>query len=295
MKYIDARGVRTHVAEWGVGDPLLLIHGASSQIGVWEPSVVPLMRRRFRLVGYDRPGMGFTRERPEDAHKLELQAQVAAGVIERSGLDKPIVVAHSWGGAVALRLALDHPDLVSGLVLVAPVAYEWPGGMTWHLYCSSNPVIGGLFNNIVAPALAAGAVRSGLAGAFRPSPVPERYLERASVMRAATPAAMRANSLDMMAAKREIIAQQARYPEIEMPVAILVGDSDSVVSPALHSIELAQTLSNARIDMLRGAGHLPHEDAPHRLLKLVEWVQASKTSLLFATESSARTLQGMSQ
>jgi pimeloyl-ACP methyl ester carboxylesterase len=290
MKYVDAQGVRTHVAEWGAGDPVLLIHGASSQVGVWEPSVVPLLKNRFRLVAYDRPGMGFTRERPADAHKLDVQAKVAAGVIEQSRLDKPIVVGHSWGGAVALRLALDHPDLVAGLVLIAPVAYEWPGGMTWHLYCSSNPVVGGLFNNVIAPRLAASVVRSGLACAFGPSPVPEGYLEKAFVMRAATPSAMRANSLDMMAAKREIIAQQARYPEIEIPVAILVGDGDSIVSPALHSIELAQTLSKARIDILRGAGHLPHEDAPYRLLKQVDWVQASKTSFLFRTESSARTL-----
>jgi len=68
--------------------------------------------------------MGYTSDRPPGSDTLELQAKVAVGVIEQLGLKKPIVVAHSYGGAVALRLALDRPDLVGGLVLIAPVAYE---------------------------------------------------------------------------------------------------------------------------------------------------------------------------
>jgi len=276
MKFVDAGGVRTHVESWGTGEPVLLIHGASSQIGVWEPTVIPLLTDRFHLVGYDRPGMGHTTERQADADKLEVQARVAAGVIEQSGLRKPIVIAHSWGGAVALRLALDRPDLVGGLVLIAPVAYEWPGGVSWHLHWSANPVVGGLFNNVLAPPFAGAAVKSGLVGAFGPSPVPEGYLEEAGVMRAAAPSALRANSLDMMSAKREVIAQQARYPEIMVPVAILAGDGDTVVSSTIHSLKLAQTMSNARIDVVQGSGHLPHEAAPERLSKLVDWVQAAK-------------------
>jgi pimeloyl-ACP methyl ester carboxylesterase len=276
MDFVDAAGVRTHVAQGGEGDPVLLIHGASSDMGVWAPTVVPMLKDRFRLVAYDRPGMGFTAERPPDADTLEVQAEVAAGVIERMGVEKPVVVAHSWGGAVALRLALDRPDLVSGLVLVAPVAYEWPGGVSWHLYWSSNPLVGGLFNNVLTRPFAKGAVRDGLEGAFAPSPVPENYLKEAGSLRAARPAAMHANGLDMVAAKREVIGQQARYPAIKVPVALLAGDGDDVVSTAIHSIRLAQTLPNARLDVVRGAGHLPHEAAPDRFLELFNWVDASK-------------------
>ncbi len=276
MKFVEAAGVRTHVEEWGKGDPVLLIHGASSDLGVWEPTIVPLLKDSFRLAAYDRPGMGFTDQRPADADQLDVQAKVAAGVIEQLGLKKPIVVAHSWGGAVALRLAVDRPDLVGGLVLIAPVAYEWPGGVSWHIYWSSNPLIGGFFNNVLAPPFTEAAVRAGLAAAFGPSPVPDGYFEKASSIRAVRPAAMRANSLDIVASKREIIGQQARYKEIKVPVAILTGDGDTVVSPSIHALKLAQTLSNARIDVLQGVGHLPHEASPERFGKLLDWVQSQK-------------------
>jgi pimeloyl-ACP methyl ester carboxylesterase len=278
MRFVEAAGVHTHVQQWGLkegkGEPILLIHGASSDLGVWAPTIVPRLEGRFQLSAYDRPGMGYTTQRPADANTLAEQAKVAAGVIDQLHLKKPIVVAHSWGGAVALRLALDYPDKVGGLILIAPVAYEWPGGVSWHLYWSSNPVVGGLFNNVLVPPFSAAAIKSGVAGAFAPSPVPENYLEKAGSARAVRPAALLANSLDMITAKREIIAQQSRYPEIKIPVALMTGDSDSVVSPTIHSVQLAQTLPNARIDVLQGVGHLPHEASPERFEKLLEWVRA---------------------
>lgn len=276
MKFVEAADVATHVESWGSGEPILLIHGASSHIGTWRPTVIPMLRERFRVVAYDRPGMGHTEQRPAGADTLAVQARVAAGVIEASGLHKPVIVAHSWGGAVALRLALDRPDLVSGLVLIAPVAYEWPGGVSWHFYWSSNPLVGGLFNHVLAQPFAGGAVKQGMADSFRPNTPPEGWLEKAEVALAAEPGPLRANGEDMVAAKREVAAQQARYAEIKVPVAILVGDGDTVVSPTIHSLRLAETLPKARIEVLRGVGHLPQEVAPDSLMKLLEWVESAK-------------------
>lgn len=276
MKFVEAAGVRTHVETWGAGNPVLLIHGASSHIGTWEPTVVPVLRKTNFVAAYDRPGMGYTSDRPAGSDTLELQARVAAGVIEQLGLKKPTIVAHSWGGAVALRLALDRPDLVGGLVLIAPVAYEWPGGVSWYLYWSANPLIGGLFNNVLAQPFAGSSVASGTTAAFSPSPVPEGYLENARVALAARPGDLRANGEDLVAAKREVTAQQSRYAEIKVPVAIMVGDKDGVASPSIHGMALARVLPNARLDVLQGVGHLPHEASPERFQKLFDWVEASK-------------------
>jgi len=278
MRFVDAAGVSTHVASRGpeAGKPLVLIHGASSHIGTWEPTIIPLLKDEFRLAAYDRPGMGFTSERPADSETLARQAEVAAGVIGQLGLNKPVIVAHSWGGAVALRLALDRPDLVGGLVLIAPVAYEWPGGVSWHFHWSSNPLIGGLFNHVLARPFADAAVKQGMEDAFRPNLPPEGWLEGARVALAAEPGPLRANAEDMIAAKREVTAQQARYAEIHAPVAILAGDGDRVVSTTIHALRLAQTLPNSRIEVLRGVGHLPHEASPASFRKLLDWVVSQK-------------------
>jgi pimeloyl-ACP methyl ester carboxylesterase len=278
MSFIAAEGVKVHVAQWGAGDPILLIHGASSDMDVFQPTVIPLLEERYQLSAYDRPGMGFTSERPPKAETLAVQAKVAADVIEAMGLKKPIILAHSYGGAVALRLAIERPDLISGLVLIAPLAYDWPGGVSWYLYWSANPLIGGLFNAAAQPFTEA-AARDGVKGTFFPLMPPDDYFDKASVARATTPTAMRSNGLDLLAAKREVTAQQDRYREITVPVAILVGDGDTVVSPSIHAAHLAKALPNVRLEVVHGAGHVPHETEPERLDALVAWVHAQAQAL----------------
>lgn len=273
MTFVEAEGVKVHVNCWGAGPPVFLIHGASSDMDVFQPTVIPLLKDRFQLVAYDRPGMGFTMQRPPRAETLAVQAKVAAGVIDAMRLNQPIVVAHSYGCAVALRLALDRPELISGFVLIAPLAYRWPGGVSWYLYWSANPVIGGLFNAAAQPFTNA-AAHDGVKGTFFPRVAPDDYFEKASVARATRPSAMRSNGLDLLAAKREVTAQQDRYPEIRLPVAILAGDGDTVVNPGLHSGHLARVLPNARLEMIRGVGHVPHESEPQKLASLVDWVSA---------------------
>ena len=277
MRFVEAAGVRTHVASWGSGEPVLLIHGASSHIGTWRPTIVPMLSQSYLVAAYDRPGMGYTTDRPKGSDTLDLQAKVAAGVIEQLGLKTPIVVvAHSWGGAVALRLALDRPDLARGLVLIAPVAYQWEGGVDWYNYWSANPLSGWLFNNLLAQPFAGGSVKSGTAAAFAPTKVPDGWMDKAEVSLAARPESLRANGEDLVSAKREVIAQQDRYPQLKIPVAIMVGDHDRVVLADVHGLKLAQVLPNARIEVVQGTGHLPHEAAPERFRKLFDWVEGAK-------------------
>lgn len=283
--------LRTHVGMWGAAragtspdastgerQDVLLIHGGSSSIDVFRPSVIPGLSDRYRVAAYDRPGMGRTADRPPGAGRLRVQAEVAAGVIDALELKRPIIVAHSFGGAVALRLALDHPEQVGGLVLIAPVAFTWPGGVSWHLHWSANPLVGAVFNHVVTRPFAAAAVKAGMANAFAPSPVPERYFETAAVARAAEPRAMRANAHDITVLKREVTAQQARYaselrsPLAIMPISVLAGEEDSVVSTTIHARGLKAALPETRLEVLPGVGHLPHEARPDLLRELVDWV-----------------------
>jgi pimeloyl-ACP methyl ester carboxylesterase len=274
MPHVDAAGVSTHVQSWGAGPPVLAIHGAASDMGVFEPTLAPKLKGAYRLVAYDRPGMGYTQDRPVHAARLDVQAKVALGVIDAMDLGRPIVLGHSYGGAVALRLALDHPDRVAGLVLIAPASHDWPGGVAWHYHMSSTPMLGQLFNQFVAPPFLEGAARTGLAQAFAPDPVPEGYIEAAGVMRAVRPSALAANAEDLINVKRELIAQSSRYGTIACPVGLLTGRDDRVVSPVLHADALARELPKSRLIDIKGAGHLPHERNPKAVRELLDWVRA---------------------
>jgi pimeloyl-ACP methyl ester carboxylesterase len=204
---------------------------------------------------------------------------VASQIIERLGLQRPLVLAHSWGCAVALRLALDRPDLTGGLILSAPVAYEWPGGVSWHLHWSGHPLIGPVFNHVIARPFMKGAIRAGVSGVFHPLSPPDDYIERADVMLAARPASLAANARDLLSAKREIRAQQSRYGEIRSPVAILSGDDDTVVSTSIHTAQLSRSLMRVKAEVLPGVGHSPHEAAPDKLEALVEWAACEARSV----------------
>ena len=119
-RVIDTDGVRLHVREAGPegASRMLLIHGASSNLlELWGP-LAEEFSPLHRVIAYDRPGMGHSGRARREAHTMAAQARAAARVLEQTGQGPAIIVAHSLGAGVALRLALDFPHLVSGLVLV---------------------------------------------------------------------------------------------------------------------------------------------------------------------------------
>ncbi|MEZ5939430.1 MAG: alpha/beta hydrolase [Hyphomonadaceae bacterium] len=274
--YVEAAGVRAHVKTWGRSDPqapaALMIHGASCDLAMFEPTLAPLLSDRFRLAAYDRPGFGFTPQRPADAHTLGVQADVAAGVIDGLGLQRPLVIAHSYGTAVALRLAMDHPDKVSGLLLIAPIAYGWEGGVAWHYHWSSAPLVGPVFNRVVARPFVRKAAWAGLLNSFAPETPPEGYFEQTGVVRAVRPATLAANAADLVAIKRELIDQSVRYPSIGVRVGMLAGELDRVVSNRIHARALTRVLAESRLEVIKDAGHLPHVRNGDVLTDLAEWV-----------------------
>ena len=126
-RFIEVDGVRLHVVDSGekpgqIGPPLLFLHGLLGQLNHFSFALAALFPER-RVVLLDRPGSGFSQAAPSQS--LAAQADLAAKVIALLNLDKPLVVGHSFGGAVGLALALDHPECVGGLALVAPLTHPF--------------------------------------------------------------------------------------------------------------------------------------------------------------------------
>jgi pimeloyl-ACP methyl ester carboxylesterase len=259
-RFIDCEGVRLHLREAGMkGLPrMLLIHGASSNLReLWTP-LADEFSPLHRVIAYDRPGMGYSGRAKRNAHTMAYQARCAAKVLEETGEGPAIIVAHSLGAAVALRLALDHPQLVQGLVLIAPACNPYPWKPAWWARLSATPVIGDLFCGLLIPLLGPPMSPASVANNFWPAAVPVNYLRDAAVPLIFRPRAFRASALDVCASNVEFGAQQPRYGELFTPCVIVTAEKDRIVSPKRHARALAVDMPAAELMIAPDTGHMPH-------------------------------------
>jgi pimeloyl-ACP methyl ester carboxylesterase len=255
---IRVDGRRVHVRDTGPRDGpcVVLIHGASANVREWEGTLRPRLDPDMRVIAIDRPGHGYTARRMGDAH-LGQQAEMISATIKALGVQSCVLVGHSFGGAVALRVALDHPQQVSALVLSAPASHPWPGTTSWYNLVAARPLIGPVFGRIV-PWVGPGMAEAGVASVFLPQTIPDTYIEDLGLPLLFRPRNFIANGRDMAAANAEFAEQAKRYPEIEKPLVVFSGTDDDVLSPVLHAGNLKKQIAGAIVVRLDGVGHMPH-------------------------------------
>jgi pimeloyl-ACP methyl ester carboxylesterase len=271
---------RMHIAErpararTAVAD-VVLIHGASASLGDQLVALSDVLCTRYRVVAIDRPGQGWS-DRPGGARDASpaRQAELIVEALRAAGVERAIVVAHSFGSAVAAALAIEHPSFVRGLVFVAPATHPWPGGVAWHYRLAALPILGLLFAGLIAPIFGSLMLRPGIAAAFRPQAPPGDYARNAGAARAITPLRLRANGQDIANLKRHVEALSPRYKEIQAPCVIITGDADDTVSPAIHSRGLARDIEGAKLVVLEGVGHMPHHARPEAILAALDEIIA---------------------
>ena len=122
MPEVDVNGVRLYYEEHGGGAPIVCIHGTSSSSMVWRPQAIEELARRGRTILYDRRGCTRS-ERPDPYETSVVQhAEDAAALLEALDATPAIVLGRSYGGEVAIELALRHPEAVRALALLEGAA-----------------------------------------------------------------------------------------------------------------------------------------------------------------------------
>jgi pimeloyl-ACP methyl ester carboxylesterase len=275
-RFIEAEGARLHVLEDGPADAprVLLIHGATANLReLWGP-LAPQLVGDHRVIAYDRPGMGHSERPKRAAETLAVQARCAALVLEQTGEGPALIVGHSLGAAVSLRLALDFPHLVRGLVLLTPASHPYPGDNAWWAKLSSAPIAGDVFCGLFIPALGPPMSAASVGNNFWPQPTPPNYFEEAGVGLIFRPRAFRSSAQDVVATNREFAAQAPRYPDLFHPAVIVTAEKDKVVSPKRHARALAADLPAAELVIAPDTGHMPHRLRPDLVLSAVRRVAA---------------------
>jgi pimeloyl-ACP methyl ester carboxylesterase len=144
---VAVAGAELHVVDTGQRDaaspPVVLIHGASSNLESMRPLANRLVGHN-RVILIDRPGHGWSTRASETDSTPAIQGRMIDEALEKIGVGPAVFVVHSWSGALGARMALDYPKRVAGLVMLAPVAYPWPGGVGWYNRVVTTPVIGPL-------------------------------------------------------------------------------------------------------------------------------------------------------
>jgi len=270
-RMVDVSGARLHVVEIGPksGVPIVMLHGASSNLEVMRP-LAERLARTHRVVLLDRPGHGWsTRENFSDSTP-QPQARMIAEALQKLGLGQVIVVAHSWSGALALRIALDHPDRVAGLVMLAPVAYPWPGGVSQYNYAVTAPVVGTLLAHPVMLPLGLLLADSGSRSVFAPQAMPANFVQDSATRLLLRPRELVANAWDLVTLRAAMAEQAPRYGNITAPITIIAGDADKTVSTHIHSQPLARTAKNTKLIVLNGVGHMIQYAAPDLVIAEIE-------------------------
>lgn len=190
--------------------------------------------------------------------------------LTRLGVERAIVVAHSWAGALALRIALDDPDRVAGLVLLAPVAYPWRGGAGRYNDVIATPLIGPPLAHTITLPLGLLVASSAARGVFAPQPIPADFVHDSEALLLLRPHEFIANARDLVTLKAAVVEQAPRYAEIRAPLSIISGDVDKTVSTGIHSRPLAASVPSAKLIVLPGVGHMVQYVAPDLVASEIE-------------------------
>lgn len=256
-RFVDVSGARLHVVERGEGPALLLVHGLGGQLGNFTYGIVDRLAGRCRVVAVDLPGSGYSQRAPGASAALSAQADALAALIETLGLDRPVVVGHSLGGAVALALAQRRPERVAGLALVAPLTRPTPvPAPFWGLMIASPRLRALVAWTLAAPANLA-MRKAMLARVFAPEPVPPDFATRGGALLTLRPSHFIAASEDLAAIPQDLPAMTLRYSAMRLPVSVLFGRGDRILDPREQGEGLAAELPGATLTLVEGGHMLP--------------------------------------
>src|SRR5436190_10777123 len=210
-RMLEVAGATLNVVDIGprdaAGPPVVMIHGASSNLEVMRQPLGEMLARNHRVILIDRPGHGWsTRARLEDSTP-EIQGRMIDEALTKLGIGQAIFVVHSWAGALGARMALDYPARVAGLVMLAPVAYPWPGGVGRYNRVIATPVIGPLLAYTVTLPLGYFLAESGARGAFLPRMMPDGFVKDSATPLVLRPREFIANAQDLVTLKAAVAEQ----------------------------------------------------------------------------------------
>ena len=257
--------------------PVLVLHGASGNL--FDQWAGPHASGLGPAIFVDRPGHGYSTRGGRSNDTPEGQARTMVALLDVLGMERAVVLGHSYAGAVAAAMALHHPERVAGLVLVSPVTHPWPGGQTlWYYDVGAMPVIGPLFAWTALVPFGLRRVACAVRGVFAPQPVPPDYAERAATALALRPGNFLANAADLTHLHASVTRLALHWGTIAVPTVVIAGEEDRIVWTGIHARAFGGAVRGARLVCVPGLGHKPDYWTPDLLSGAVEAVRRNEVA-----------------
>jgi pimeloyl-ACP methyl ester carboxylesterase len=274
---LEVDGVTVHAKVQGSGPDLVLIHGASGNMRDFTLDIVDKLTSRYRVILFDRPGLGWTDDLPQhggawnnSAASPQEQAALLQKAADQLGVTNPIVLGHSYGGAVALAWGLARPDQTSAIVLVSAVSEVWPGDLGWQYKLTGSTLGSGILIPMITAFLPEKFVETSIASIFAPQPAPEGYSSHIGSDLALRRASMRANAQQVNSLLPHVKRMVPQYDRLTMPVEVVHGSADTIVPMTIHAQVLMTQLPDANLTTLPGIGHMPQHVASDAVLDAID-------------------------
>ena len=253
---------------------IVLLHGSAGSCWSFEP-LVPYLKDRYRVVVPERPGQGWS-DRPR-SYRLADMSETVYRALSLLGVVRPILVGVSYGGGVAMRIAADHPEFPSGLILLAS---DGPGltveghsqetAMRLGRTLLALPLVGPLLAWTVVPPLLRFFFEQGLRDKFGPDlgQLPPEYLPRAKAIYS-RPGIILAATREWSHEEPDLRELEPALSSIAVPTLVVRAELDRFVASGVGEATAA-AIPGSRLTDLAGAPHGFPESRPHETAGLIE-------------------------
>jgi pimeloyl-ACP methyl ester carboxylesterase len=269
-KFITVDGVRLHYFERGRGPAVVLLHGNTVMLQDYIASgVLDEAALRCRVIAFDRPGFGYSDRPRTKVWTPSAQAKLIQEALRQMGVERTVVVGHSWGTLVAVAMALDHRELVRSLILLS--GFYYPRFRFDVLIASppAIPLIGDVLRYTISPLIQGLSLPLILRQMFGPPPVPVRFKKLFPLSMILRPWQIRATAAEAALMIPSAMKLRARYAELTIPVSIIAGNRDRVVTTDRQSARLHAELAASEFETVKDAGHMVHHVAPDLVLAAI--------------------------
>lgn len=273
--FVDIGGMKIHATDDGPkgAQPVVLIHGANVNLRDWTWSLTRKLSKSYRVIAVDRPGFGYS-DRPAGDWTPAQQATAIRATASKLGAERPIVVGHSWGAAVALGWALDAPDQLSGVVSVSGATMPWGAGVDILTRLGVGRAGVNWYTSRLARLAEEGAVEDFVTRAFYPQTPPRGYLNYVGAPLSQRAVTMNANADDLASIHRALANQSKRYHELRTPIEMVHGQADWLLDTERHVDGFRALAPHTNVTIAQNVGHMAHHARPDLLIAAIDRIAA---------------------